>query len=242
MKDWHCNICEMVLYSSRSAWTHYNKEHVQFKYICTICADEFRSKASFDFHWVDARHQRKSQNDDKYFLRRIELVRFTFEYIFFFYLLDYVRFFFHIFRTTQWTEVWENCSLGKSINMNANRIRPRTAEPIDIDTLVILRQRMVTTLSKPIAIHQVFRFMAKRAHPTKNTNWNIRTMNDTIHSKWLSSNLGIRQKAHLHHHIERRQSLAGWQATKSSWNIINFSKTTITIVPSAKVHWLTVNL
>lgn len=82
MGDWHCNLCKVVLHSSKSAWTHYNSEHVQFKRICTICAEEFRSKTSFELHWADARHQKNSQTDDKYFQRRIELVKSTFEHFF----------------------------------------------------------------------------------------------------------------------------------------------------------------
>lgn len=76
MFDWICNICDAKLFTANSLWSHYNSEHVQYKYICTICTNEYRGKSSFNVHWEqEHKHDNPHNVNNRYFERRIELVR-----------------------------------------------------------------------------------------------------------------------------------------------------------------------
>lgn len=83
--DWKCNICSAIFSSFHSVWTHYNSEHVQSKYICMICADEFREKSSFNVHW-DHEHKHKNTYNVNTYERKIELVSSNHEFVYSFLL------------------------------------------------------------------------------------------------------------------------------------------------------------
>lgn len=72
--NWQCNICKTAFYSSNSAWEHYKAEHIQFKYICTICTEEFRELRSFEMHWL-REHKISAYCNKRYLERKIELVK-----------------------------------------------------------------------------------------------------------------------------------------------------------------------
>lgn len=111
--DWQCNICNAVFYSAWTVWNHYNVEHVQNKYICAECSEEFRSKQSCEFHLVHAHKDARVNSNYRYFERRIELVRYE--------TTSYVSTDFEVIeicdfpnsRVTQITEVWTNCSVAE---------------------------------------------------------------------------------------------------------------------------------